>query len=358
MSQSDKVKRVEPDLSKDKLCEQLDELRQRLDESNCRASELEATNKALRESEERLSAIIQQMPAAVFLRDLEGRFLFANAAFEKLHQVSGEVRPGQTIHELLTRDEATEDLAHDMEVVGQRRVISRETTVTRSGRTIELASSRFPVFYRTGELLGVGGIEFDIAEHKKIEKGLTDNERQFLHILTLSPVGIAMSRDLEDGPRLIYANLKYAEMVGAAPGELIGQDPRETYADLAARLKVIKRFEREGDVQNVELFPAGIVGPQELAQSCLCAEGDHAKGMDESPRLLVHPLKWLATKSRAHRHLRRCLTDTSFHGVDQLLLASDLLPKLPIRDLESSDGRPRGLLVVQCAVAILSLEGV
>ena len=68
MSQSDKVKRVEPNLSKDEL--------------NSRASELEATNEALRESEECYRAVIDNSPAAIFLKDTEGRYLLANKQFE------------------------------------------------------------------------------------------------------------------------------------------------------------------------------------------------------------------------------------------------------------------------------------
>ena len=153
MSQSDKVKRVEPDLSKDKLCEQLDELQQRLDELNGRASELEATNEALRESEECFRAVIDSSPAVIFLKDTEGRYLLANKQFEKRTGLASDEVMGKTFEETGLVDEviASQYLKLEDEVLksGQARVAELPTRQP-DGTWGTALVNKFPVFDAAG----------------------------------------------------------------------------------------------------------------------------------------------------------------------------------------------------------------
>ena len=203
MSQSDKVKRVEPNLSKDELCEQLDELRQRFDELNSRASELEATNEALRESEECYRAVIDNSPAAIFLKDTEGRYLLANKQFEKRTGLASDEVVGKTFEEtaLANKVKFIPYLKLEDEVLksGQARVA--ELPTRRPDGTLGTALvNKFPVFDAAGDLIAVGSITSDITERKQAEEVLRE-KMMIVELLHKIAVDANQAQDIEEGMR-------------------------------------------------------------------------------------------------------------------------------------------------------------
>ena len=71
---------------------------------------------ALRESEQRFATIIDHMPATVFLRDLEGRFIIINQYYADFYGLDRERVPGQTNTDLFYTELASESDAHDRDV--------------------------------------------------------------------------------------------------------------------------------------------------------------------------------------------------------------------------------------------------
>jgi PAS domain S-box-containing protein len=136
-------------------------------------SQLERAEIALKETETRLQQILDNTSTAVvFAKDLSGRYLFVNRAFERILGIPQEEIVGRTTAELFQPDVAEELRANDLRVILSRRKIEVEEKVTVRGETRWLLSNKFPLFGRDGEPYAVCGIAADITDRKRTEDAL------------------------------------------------------------------------------------------------------------------------------------------------------------------------------------------
>ena len=129
------------------------ELERRVDE---RTGELRRVNDALakreaelQESDQRLQGILEYNPAAIYMKDLDGRYLLVNRRVEQLVGRSREELLGKTDHEVLAPRLADIYRANDQRVVNERRALQFEEAALVSGELRVLASSKFPLFDTT-----------------------------------------------------------------------------------------------------------------------------------------------------------------------------------------------------------------
>ena len=123
-----------------------------------------------RADEARFRTVVDHMPALVFLRDLDGRFLLVNRRFEEFYKLPTEAVQGRTLAELerdLGLDLQAEALSvQDRDVLDSNRAIEYELDTNVEGREVYLASLKFPIPDATGEAIALGGIETDVTEHR------------------------------------------------------------------------------------------------------------------------------------------------------------------------------------------------
>jgi len=133
-------------------------------------SALERAEVALKETETRLQQILDNTSTAVvFAKDLSGRYLFVNRAFERILGIPQEKIVGRSTDELFQPDVAAELRANDLRVILGRHKIEVEEQVTVRGETRWLLSNKFPLFNRDGEPYAVCGIAADITDRKRTE---------------------------------------------------------------------------------------------------------------------------------------------------------------------------------------------
>ena len=137
-------------------------------------SEYKQTEAALRNSQIHLKTTIDNVPAAVFLRDAEGRFILINRTYEKMYGVSNAEVLGKTLHEVFPKKEANQYAKHDARVIKEKLIVEEEATAKSVNGDIILSSSKVPITDDSGALVGIAGVEYDITEHKhavaKLEK--------------------------------------------------------------------------------------------------------------------------------------------------------------------------------------------
>nr|MDJ0895533.1 hypothetical protein [Alphaproteobacteria bacterium] len=68
-------------VTKSALQDEVQSLQARLNELTEECADLRRANRALRDSEGRLSALVEHMPAVAFVRDIEGRFALVNRGY-------------------------------------------------------------------------------------------------------------------------------------------------------------------------------------------------------------------------------------------------------------------------------------
>jgi PAS domain S-box-containing protein len=130
-------------------------------------------------SEARLKAFADQSPSAFFLKDLEGRYLMVNAAFERYFGLAAEAAIGKTAHELFDRQEADGYVAHDREVLESRRPMQREITPPSPTGPRTYVATKFPIFDAAGRAMGIGCIEEDVTDRNRMERALLISEQRY-----------------------------------------------------------------------------------------------------------------------------------------------------------------------------------
>lgn len=123
---------------------------------------------ALRVSEARISTLLDNSPTAIYFKDLDLRIVVANRKYLEMYGVPQETVIGKTSEELFGENPGREFMAHDLEVLETRSLITRDEIL--DGR--DLLTSKFPILDSDGELVGVGGIEIDISDQKAVERAL------------------------------------------------------------------------------------------------------------------------------------------------------------------------------------------
>jgi len=135
-------------------------------------SECKKAEKALQESEERFAQFMEHLPALAFMKDAEGRYLYANSAYKTILGIDPSDRIGKTDDEVWPAEVAATFRERDRQILATGQPLETVDTLTDgAGRRIIHLNSKFPIF-RQGKPALIGGIGMDITEAKKAEAEL------------------------------------------------------------------------------------------------------------------------------------------------------------------------------------------
>jgi PAS domain S-box-containing protein len=127
---------------------------------------------ALQISEHRFHRMMDASPNGMFFRDLNGRFLIANNAYQNIYKNPVSV-VGKTISDINPPQHAKIYHQHDNEVIASGNVTEHEFERKRNEReTRHYSAVRFPIFDSKGNIEGVGGIISNITLRKQAEMAL------------------------------------------------------------------------------------------------------------------------------------------------------------------------------------------
>lgn len=129
----------------------------------------------IRADEARLRSILDNTPAIISLKDLEGRYVLVNQRWEELYAVSNEQILGKTNYDLLkmTRSShmspaiADQFNRLDKQVVATGAPVEFEDPVPDGEDQTIFSTVKFPITDPNGLITGVGGITTDITERRR-----------------------------------------------------------------------------------------------------------------------------------------------------------------------------------------------
>lgn len=132
---------------------------------------------ALRESEDRFTAFMNNSFIIALMRDTRGRYVYVNRAFEQyVGKPSAEIL-GKTPAELWPTESAQELIAADQVVLSTGRPLERYETTALPGReTKEWLAARFPFRDRKRKAF-VGCVLIDVTERKSLEEQLRQSQK-------------------------------------------------------------------------------------------------------------------------------------------------------------------------------------
>ncbi|MDH4249034.1 MAG: PAS domain-containing protein, partial [Deltaproteobacteria bacterium] len=134
--------------------------------------------RALRDSEQRLTQILDAIPAALFLKDVQGRYRYVNRKFTELWGFTLAEVEGKTSDVLFPDQqwEAFIDLDEQVRMTG--RIIEQELRVsTLDGAVRDMINTKFPLYDSENRLRGIGVIITDISKLRLTETQLRQAQK-------------------------------------------------------------------------------------------------------------------------------------------------------------------------------------
>ncbi|MCW3009783.1 MAG: domain S-box protein [Solirubrobacterales bacterium] len=174
----------------------------------------------------RLQAILDHSPTAIYMRDLEQRWVVANAETGRITGTPGAVLVGNAFAD--THPEVSaKSAADDAEVLRTGEPMSFDETATdvHTGTEHHFWSLKFPVRDADGTVVGLGGVSVDVTERERDARELAKARALFQTVFAGAPMGMLVSQ-LLPGRRtaVLECNEAFAAMTGRVPEDLIGQD--------------------------------------------------------------------------------------------------------------------------------------
>jgi PAS domain S-box-containing protein len=125
------------------------------------------------ESETYLQAILDNAPLTIYLKDMEGRYLFANRYYQQLFrhdptgQLMSEIFPIEVAHELQN---------NDLTVLKSKTSMILEEKIPHTEGLHTYLSIKFPIIDYQGNISAICGISTDITNRKCTEEALKNSE--------------------------------------------------------------------------------------------------------------------------------------------------------------------------------------
>lgn len=122
---------------------------------------------ALRKTRDELQAILDNTPALVYTKDLDGRMLMVNRQWQRLFNFSADQVVGKRVHELFPSMYADAMRDSDLKVIESGRPLQFEQTAPKDKGFVAHLTTKFPLRDGSGRIYGICGISTDITERKR-----------------------------------------------------------------------------------------------------------------------------------------------------------------------------------------------
>jgi len=187
LSRGDLAVRVPESVSGGELGElgnAFNQMANRLQEADTKRQEAEETirqsGKEILESQNLLHAVMNGTTDAVYVKDLQGRYLLFNAAASRITGKSAAEVVGKDDTFLFPPEEARAVMEGDRGVIDSREVMTYEEHVTTAGgKMLTFLSTKGPVIDEHGDMTGLFGVARDITERKRAAVELTRAARDW-----------------------------------------------------------------------------------------------------------------------------------------------------------------------------------
>ena len=196
-------------------------------------TERKRAEEALRASEQRFASFMLHLPAAAWIKDMQGRYVYANAEAERVFSTPLTALLGKTDRDLFSPETARQFGENDCRVLGEGGSL-QTTELLRQADGIEHHSivTKFALADADGQPAYVAGIALDITERKRAEEALRASEQRFASFMLHMPAA-AWMKDLQG--RFVYANVQTARAFSTPLTALLGKTDWDFFPPEIAR---------------------------------------------------------------------------------------------------------------------------
>ncbi len=181
-----------------------------------------ATQNELRRSEARFSGFMEHLTGAAWIRNLEGRCIYANHTARTLLPRADGDTDSESIGGRLSPEEARQLEAFDEKVLTTGEAQQGLFHVEQFGETRHLLMSKFPILDADGRIMLIGGLAFDVTDRERAVRTL-NTETAFRRAIEASLSSGILAVDLTG--TVSYTNPAFCNLVGWTTEEVVGVTP-------------------------------------------------------------------------------------------------------------------------------------
>ena len=175
---------------------------------------------ALRESQNRFGQFMQNLPGLAWIKDSEGRYVFANDAAEKAFGVPRAQLYGRTDEEIFPAETAARFRENDAQALARPAGYQAvETLLHEDGMLHHSIVSKFSIPGKDSRSTLVGGMALDITDRMRAEIALQEREEQFRALFEQTSAGVAQ---MDLAGRFLMVNDRYCQIVSRSREDLMG----------------------------------------------------------------------------------------------------------------------------------------
>ena len=184
-------------------------------------TEKQQAAEALEASELRFSGFMQHLPGLAWIKDLQGRYIYANDAAEKAFRKSRAELYGKTDEEVFDPETAKQFRENDHKALDSRTGIQVIETLTDDcGAFRHSIVSKFPIPGATEAAMLVGGMAIDVTERMQAEQELRRHKERLELAQHAGRIGTFEWNVLTDDVELSAGE---EELLGLRVGSFAGQ---------------------------------------------------------------------------------------------------------------------------------------
>ncbi|NJN67559.1 MAG: PAS domain-containing protein [Chloroflexaceae bacterium] len=192
-----------------------------------------------RETQTMLQGLLRHMPAAVFVKSLDRRFLLVNEYAAQVMQQPMDWITGRPDHEVVALPFLERWHANEDRVIATGQPSETEEVFSFQGEEMVQHTLTFPIYDNAGTLYAIGGFAIDVTERRRFERDLQRSTALLQGIIDNVPSLIYVKDP--DG-RFMVVNRTAATIMGLEPGQIIGRLQKElSPPDLAEQWHAIDR---------------------------------------------------------------------------------------------------------------------
>jgi diguanylate cyclase (GGDEF)-like protein/PAS domain S-box-containing protein len=202
---------------------------------------------SLAESENKLSIILENVGAYIFLKDAKGRYLFANKKVLDLWGKTEAEVVGMGDEQFFDAESTAQIRKNDQQVLIEGKTITCEETnlVTENGQSATYWTVKLPLRRLDGSIYALCGISTDITEQKRIEQELYESQEKLSLFIQYAPAALAM---FDCDMRYLAVSRRWLVDYQIGDNDIVGQSHYEVFPEIPERWKEIHQRVMAGEI--------------------------------------------------------------------------------------------------------------
>jgi PAS domain S-box-containing protein len=133
---------------------------------------------------------MQYLPGLAWIKDIQGRYVYANDAAERAFCTARAELYGKTDAELFPPETAEQFQRNDKQAMSSGAGVQVVEVLKQQNGIRHSLVSKFPILGSDGQLAMVGGMAIDITDQRRVEQSLRHSEERFRSLMDQAPFSI------------------------------------------------------------------------------------------------------------------------------------------------------------------------